>query len=51
MDLVLQSDAALNLPMVLNERKFHLISLGQKEEWSEILSVSETFFFLAHLKE
>lgn len=51
MDLVLQSDVALNLPMVLNGRKFHFISLGQKEEWFELLSLAETFSFLAHLKE
>lgn len=50
MDLVLQSDVALNLPMVLNGRKFHLTSLEQKEEWFELLSLSETFF-LVHLKE
>lgn len=43
MDLVFQSDIALHLPMVLNERKFHLTSLGQKEEWFKLLSLSETF--------
>lgn len=43
-DLVLHSDVALNLPMVLNGRKFHFTSLGQKKEWFELLSLSETFF-------
>lgn len=52
MDLVLQSDVALNLPVVLNGRK----KVSFDFTWAERGMVGATksfrdFFFLAHLKD